>query len=46
MTCANINMFPCNNGGCVEKGNICDFTDDCLDLSDEDASLCNQYQNR
>ncbi|XP_057713068.1 MAM and LDL-receptor class A domain-containing protein 1 [Corythoichthys intestinalis] len=29
------NMFTCKNGVCVEKNRLCDFTDDCGDLTDE-----------
>ncbi|XP_077471884.1 MAM and LDL-receptor class A domain-containing protein 1 isoform X3 [Stigmatopora argus] len=29
------NMFACENGVCVEKDRVCDFTDDCGDWTDE-----------
>ncbi|XP_058498690.1 MAM and LDL-receptor class A domain-containing protein 2 isoform X1 [Solea solea] len=29
------NMFVCNNRVCVEHSNVCDFSDDCGDWSDE-----------
>ncbi|KAM9845004.1 MAM and LDL-receptor class A domain-containing protein 1 [Aulostomus maculatus] len=30
------NMFTCNNSLCVERNQVCDFSDDCGDRSDED----------
>ncbi|XP_041365734.1 MAM and LDL-receptor class A domain-containing protein 1-like [Gigantopelta aegis] len=38
-TCA-VNKFRCNRGSCVDNSQLCDFTDDCGDNSDETAPLC------
>ncbi|KAF7668436.1 hypothetical protein LDENG_00014610 [Lucifuga dentata] len=35
-----VNMFTCNNSVCVEHNQVCDFSDDCGDWSDE--SNCEQ----
>ena len=29
------NMFVCNNNACVPQNQVCDFSDDCGDWSDE-----------
>ena len=34
------NQFRCNRGSCVDNSQLCDFTDDCGDNSDETASVC------
>lgn len=31
------NMFMCNNSVCVERNQVCDFSDDCGDRSDENS---------
>ena len=34
------NQFQCKRGGCIDQNRICDYTDDCGDMSDEDNSTC------
>ena len=33
-------QFQCKRGGCIDQNRVCDYTDDCGDMSDEDKSLC------
>ena len=33
-------QFTCARGGCIDLSRICDFTDDCGDMSDENNSTC------
>ena len=33
-TCSD-NQFRCGSGQCIEKSRKCDFTTDCLDMTDE-----------
>ena len=28
-------QYQCDNGGCISKGRVCDYQDDCGDFSDE-----------
>jgi hypothetical protein len=37
--CTN-NQFTCKRGGCIDQNRVCDYTDDCGDLSDEATSVC------
>ena len=37
------NQFQCGNGACIMKTRVCDFTDDCGDLSDEGNVTCAAY---
>jgi hypothetical protein len=41
-TCSNAE-FKCKRGNCVSKERLCDFVDDCGDLSDETAPVCLSY---
>lgn len=41
-TCSNAE-FKCKRGNCVSKERLCDFVDDCGDLSDETAPVCFSY---
>ncbi|KAL0123932.1 hypothetical protein PUN28_006035 [Cardiocondyla obscurior] len=34
--CTQNNMFRCNNGSCLNRTHVCDFTKDCADGEDED----------
>jgi hypothetical protein len=34
------NQFQCQRGGCIDQSRVCDYTDDCGDMSDEDNSTC------
>jgi hypothetical protein len=34
------NEFRCKRGGCIDQNRLCDYTDDCGDMSDEDNSTC------
>ena len=34
------NQFQCKRGGCIDQNRLCDYTDDCGDMSDEDNSTC------
>ena len=34
------NQFACARGGCIEKNRVCDYTDDCGDMSDENNATC------
>jgi len=34
------NEFQCKRGGCIDQNRLCDYTDDCGDMSDEDNSTC------
>ena len=38
------NEFQCGNGACILKSRVCDFTDDCGDLTDEGNITCAGYQ--
>jgi hypothetical protein len=33
-------QFQCKRGGCIDQNRVCDYTDDCGDMSDEDNSTC------
>ena len=33
-------QFQCKRGGCIDQNRVCDYTDDCGDMSDEDKVLC------
>ncbi|XP_077978868.1 MAM and LDL-receptor class A domain-containing protein 1-like [Glandiceps talaboti] len=35
--------YQCDRGSCVEEEQLCDFTDDCGDFSDELHETCNDY---
>jgi hypothetical protein len=34
------NEFQCKRGGCINQNRLCDYTDDCGDMSDEDNTTC------
>lgn len=34
------NQFKCKRGNCIDQNRVCDYTDDCGDMSDEDNSTC------
>lgn len=38
--------YECSSGHCVEYGMLCDYSDDCLDFSDELPELCHEYTGR
>ncbi|CAF0847412.1 unnamed protein product, partial [Rotaria sordida] len=35
-------QFQCKRGGCIDQNRVCDYTDDCGDMSDEDNSTCSR----
>ncbi|XP_045625135.2 MAM and LDL-receptor class A domain-containing protein 2 [Procambarus clarkii] len=39
-------QFPCTNGVCVNESQICDFSNDCGDNSDEVPETCQLYPER
>lgn len=39
-------QFSCNNKVCVNESQVCDFSDDCGDRSDESNEVCQQYPER
>lgn len=39
-------MFTCDSGTCVTRDKLCDFSDDCLDSSDESYGMCSAYKFR
>ncbi|RWS24432.1 Apical endosomal glycoprotein-like protein, partial [Leptotrombidium deliense] len=41
--CDGVNDFKCSNGHCVRKSNVCDYSNDCMDNSDEEMTLCKQF---
>ena len=43
-TCEDLGRFTCSYGACVDKDDVCDFADDCMDLSDEPFELCKTYK--
>lgn len=45
-TCEANGMFTCDSGTCVSRDKICDFSDDCLDASDESYGMCSAYKFR
>lgn len=40
-TCA-ADQFQCKRGGCIDQNRVCDYTDDCGDMSDEDNVTCSR----
>lgn len=38
--------YNCNHGYCVKRGVVCDYSNDCLDNSDELSELCHEYTCR
>ncbi|CAL4124080.1 unnamed protein product, partial [Meganyctiphanes norvegica] len=45
-TCEDLGRFTCSYGSCVDNDAVCDFADDCMDLSDEPYELCKSYHFR
>lgn len=45
-TCDDFDYFECNSGKCVPMPLVCDYSDDCLDLSDEEYYLCHSFMQR
>lgn len=43
MTCADMGKDKCKSGACISKDMVCDNSNDCFDLSDEDPILCKLY---
>lgn len=41
-TCTS-DQFSCNSGHCVSLGAVCDYSNDCCDMSDEYSSICYKY---
>lgn len=39
-TTCQANQFKCKRGNCIDENRVCDYTDDCGDMSDEDNSTC------
>ena len=39
-TTCTANQFQCKRGGCIDQNRVCDYTDDCGDMSDEDETTC------
>lgn len=46
MTCEEMKKYECRSGTCVDLDRVCDYSDDCLDLSDERATQCSKYNSR
>ncbi|XP_071520575.1 LOW QUALITY PROTEIN: MAM and LDL-receptor class A domain-containing protein 1-like [Panulirus ornatus] len=46
MTCEEIQKFECRSGTCIDPDRVCDYSDDCLDLSDELETRCSSYNYR
>ncbi|XP_063596764.1 MAM and LDL-receptor class A domain-containing protein 1-like [Penaeus indicus] len=46
LSCSELSRYECNTGACIDSGLTCDYSDDCLDLSDELGSLCASYKYR
>lgn len=46
MTCSDLHEYECDSGYCVDIGVLCDYSDDCLDNSDEQPEMCFQYTCR
>ncbi|XP_042229112.1 MAM and LDL-receptor class A domain-containing protein 2-like [Homarus americanus] len=46
MTCKDMNYYPCSDGTCVVLGLVCDYSDDCLDNSDEAPEVCGSFLYR
>lgn len=43
VTCSSRDVFRCNNTNCITRNFVCDFNNDCYDMSDEDRELCSNY---
>ncbi|RWS26033.1 hypothetical protein B4U80_01969, partial [Leptotrombidium deliense] len=41
--CDDVNDFKCSNGHCIRRELICDYSNDCMDNSDEDKDLCKDF---
>lgn len=46
VTCDELDKDMCSSGACIDRDKICDYSNDCFDLSDETASLCSTYKHR
>ena len=44
--CQDIGKYQCLTSGCVDLDKICDFSDDCLDMSDEIGTTCSLFPSR
>lgn len=43
MSCNDLHEYECDSGYCVDNGVLCDYSDDCLDNSDEQPEKCFEY---
>ncbi|XP_068217980.1 MAM and LDL-receptor class A domain-containing protein 1-like [Palaemon carinicauda] len=43
-TCKDLNQFQCRDGMCALQTVVCDYSDDCLDFSDENPITCLNYK--
>lgn len=43
MTCQDLGKFECSLGTCINEDQVCDYSDDCLDLSDEKSNICTYF---
>nr|XP_053647019.1 MAM and LDL-receptor class A domain-containing protein 1-like [Cherax quadricarinatus] len=39
LTCKDLGQYQCSSGACVTNSSVCDYSDDCLDYSDEAARV-------
>nr|XP_027211162.1 MAM and LDL-receptor class A domain-containing protein 1-like [Penaeus vannamei] len=46
LSCSELSRYECNTGACIDSSLACDYSDDCLDLSDELGSLCASFKYR
>lgn len=46
MSCSDLHEYTCSSGYCVETSVVCDYTNDCLDNSDEQPERCFEYTCR
>ncbi|KAG7165100.1 MAM and LDL-receptor class A domain-containing protein 2-like 1, partial [Homarus americanus] len=45
-TCLELNKYKCRASTCIDEDKVCDYSNDCLDTSDEIQSICDTYKFR